>query len=87
MDVEAGPGWRFSCPRNTCPGAEAEVDFGEVWVVLNGVKTKCHVFVFRLSHSGKPSTGSIRRRPRKLSWRATWKAYLFGFGVCLCAIR
>lgn len=29
------------------------MDFGEVWVVLNGVKTKCHMFVFRLSHSGK----------------------------------
>jgi hypothetical protein len=29
------------------------VDFGEVYVVLNGVKTKCHMFIFRLSHSGK----------------------------------
>ncbi|MET3809860.1 hypothetical protein ABIB14_000957 [Arthrobacter sp. UYEF3] len=28
------------------------MDFGEVGVVLNGVKTKCHMFVFRLSHSG-----------------------------------
>ena len=29
------------------------MDFGEVWVVLNGVKTKCHMFVFRLSNSGR----------------------------------
>lgn len=29
------------------------MDFGEVYVVLNGVKTKCHMFIFRLSHSGR----------------------------------
>ena len=34
-------------------GREAEVDFGEVYVILDGVKTKCHMFVYRLSHSGK----------------------------------
>jgi transposase len=39
-------------PQEHAPGAEAEVDFGEVWVVLDGVKTKCHLFVYRLSHSG-----------------------------------
>lgn len=40
-------------PQLHAPGAEAEVDFGEVWVVLAGVKTKCHMFTFRLSHSGR----------------------------------
>lgn len=35
------------------PGEEAEVDFGEVWVVLGGVKTKCYMFVLWLSHSGR----------------------------------
>lgn len=40
-------------PQEHAPGAEAEVDFGEVWVILDGVKTKCHMFTFRLSHSGK----------------------------------
>ena len=40
-------------PQEHAPGADGEVDFGEVWVVLNGVKTKCHMFVFRLSRSGK----------------------------------
>ena len=39
-------------PQEHAPGVEAEVDFGEVWVVLDGVKTKCHLFVYRLSHSG-----------------------------------
>ena len=39
-------------PQEHLPGVEAEVDFGDVWVVLDGVKTKCHLFVYRLSHSG-----------------------------------
>ncbi|WP_264671192.1 IS21 family transposase [Arthrobacter sp. VKM Ac-2550] len=53
IDVEAGRRMEVFVPQEHAPGAEAEVDFGEVWVVLNGVKTKCHMFVFRLSHSGK----------------------------------
>ncbi len=32
---------------------KAEVDFGDVWVMLAGEKTKCFLFAFRLSHSGK----------------------------------
>ena len=40
-------------PQLHRPGEEAEVDFGEVWVMLAGVRTKCHMFAFRLSHSGK----------------------------------
>jgi transposase len=35
------------------PGAEAEVDFGDVWVRLGGVMTKCFLFTLRLSYSGK----------------------------------
>jgi transposase len=53
IDVEADRRVEVFVPQEHGPGAEAEVDFGEVWVVLNGVKTKCHMFVFRLSHSGK----------------------------------
>lgn len=39
------------------------MDFGDVYVVLAGVKTKCQLFAFRLSHSGRavqrvyPTTG------------------------------
>lgn len=40
-------------PQLHLPGAEAEVDFGEVWVILAGVKTKCFMFAYRLSHSGR----------------------------------
>jgi transposase len=53
IDMEAGRRVEVFVPQEHAPGAEAEVDFGEVWVVLNGVKTKCHMFVFRLSNSGK----------------------------------
>jgi len=35
------------------PGAEAEVDFGEVTLRLDGVLTKCYLFTLRMSYSGK----------------------------------
>ena len=35
------------------PGAEAEVDFADLWVLLDGVKTKVFLFTLRLSYSGK----------------------------------
>jgi hypothetical protein len=35
------------------PGAEAEVDFADVWVRLDGEPVKCHLFTLRLSYSGK----------------------------------
>ncbi|GFG54777.1 hypothetical protein MAGR_62180 [Mycolicibacterium agri] len=53
VDVEAGRRVEVFVPQEHPPGAEAEVDFGEVWVVLAGVKTRCHMFVFWLAHSGK----------------------------------
>lgn len=40
-------------PQEHAPGAEAEVDFGDVWVELDGVRTRCYMFAFRLSSSGK----------------------------------
>lgn len=53
VDLEAGRRVEAFVQQEHAPGAEAEVDFGEVWVILAGVKTKCHMFVFRMSHSGK----------------------------------
>jgi transposase len=55
IEIDAGAGRRAEVfvPQDHAPGAEAEVDFGDVWVILAGVKTKCHMFAFRLSHSGK----------------------------------
>jgi transposase len=40
-------------PQLHAPGEEAEVDFGEIWCWLEGVLTKCWMFVMRLSASGK----------------------------------
>ena len=40
-------------PQEHAPGAEAEVDFGDVWVDVAGVRTRCCMFAYRLSHSGK----------------------------------
>ena len=40
-------------PQTYAPGSEAEVDFGDVWFDLGGVRTKGHMFVMRLSASGK----------------------------------
>jgi len=40
-------------PQAKEPGAEAEVDFGEVTVTLAGEAARCYLFAFRLSCSGK----------------------------------
>lgn len=40
-------------PQAKEPGAEAEVDFGDVFVELAGRLTRCYLFDFRLSCSGK----------------------------------
>lgn len=53
IDAAAGRLQEVFVSQEHAPGAEAEVDFGEVWVILAGVKTKCHMCTFRLSHSGK----------------------------------
>ena len=53
IDVEAGRRVEVMVPQEHAPGAEAEVDFGELWIVLAGIKTKVFLFTFRLSHSGK----------------------------------
>lgn len=40
-------------PQSHLPSAEAEVDFGDVWVELAGELTRCFLFTLRLSYSGK----------------------------------
>ncbi|KGN29727.1 transposase [Knoellia sinensis KCTC 19936] len=53
IDLEGGRRVEAFIAQQHGPGEEAEVDFGEVWVVLGGVKTKCYMFVLWLAHSGK----------------------------------
>jgi transposase len=40
-------------PQVHLPGAEAECDFGECYIDLGGVRTKVHLFILRLSASGR----------------------------------
>lgn len=40
-------------PQTHEPGAEGEVDFHDLWVVLAGVKTKTTLFTMRLSYSAR----------------------------------
>ena len=40
-------------PQVHLPGAEAEVDFADLWIDLGGVRTKIFLFTLRLSNSGK----------------------------------
>jgi hypothetical protein len=35
-------------PQTHAPGAEAEVDYADLWVILRGVKTKTQLFTLRL---------------------------------------
>jgi transposase len=52
--VEAGRGpLEVFVPQTHRAGAEAEVDFGDVWINLAGESTKCYLFTFRMSYSGK----------------------------------
>jgi hypothetical protein len=60
-------------PQAKEPGAEAEVDFGPVSIVLADDVAACHLFAYRLSYSGlgvhRPCM-PVRRRRR--SWKGTW---------------
>lgn len=51
--VEAGRAVEAFVPQTHLPGAEAEVDFGDVTVRLGGELVVCYLFAFRLSYSGK----------------------------------
>ncbi|WKK23961.1 IS21 family transposase [Streptomyces olivoreticuli] len=51
-EADRGPAEVFA-PQTHMPGDEAEVDFGDVHIVLAGVPTHCYLFSLRLSYSGK----------------------------------
>src|SRR3954466_14175727 len=54
IKVEAGRGpVNAFIPQTHRPGAEAEVDFGDVTVRLAGELVTCYLFAFRMSYSGK----------------------------------
>ena len=59
------------------PGAEAEVDFADVWVRLAGEPMKCHLFTLRLSYSGK----AVHRVYASQSQEAFMQGHVEAFAV------
>jgi transposase len=53
QERDGGEGLAGFVPQVREPGAEAEVDFGDVTVELGGQLSRCFLFAFRLSYSGK----------------------------------
>lgn len=64
-------------PQIHQPGAEAEVDFADVWVRLGGQPLKCHLFTLRLSYSGK----AVHRVYVSESQEAFMQGHVEAFGV------
>ncbi len=62
-------------PQTYRPGAEAEVDFHDLWVVLAGVKTKTALFTMRLSFSGR----SAHRAFATQGQEAFLEGHVYGF--------
>jgi transposase len=76
--VEAGRGpAEVFVPQTHRPGVEAEVDFGDVWVVLAGRPTKCFLFTFRLSYSGK----AVHRVFASCGQEAFFEGHVHAFSV------
>lgn len=75
-------------------GEEAEVDFGELWVWLDGTLTKVWLFVLRLSASGKAfhmafaSQAAQGRSSRGMCWRSRrWVGCRGGSATTTCVPR
>ena len=76
--AEAGEPLEAGCvPQAYWPGAEAEVDFHDLWVILRGVKTKTALFTMRLSYSG--------RAAHRASLSQGQEAFLEGHVLCVRA--
>jgi transposase len=76
--IEAGRGpSAVFVPQSHQPGAEAEVDFGEVAVRLRGEQVVCSLFAFRLSYSGK----AVHRISASGGQEAFLEGHVHAFGV------
>ena len=76
--VEAGRGPpQVFIPQTRQPGQDAEVDFGDVYVDLAGVRTLCYMFVFRLSFSGK----AVHRVSASEGQEAFFEGHVHAFNV------
>jgi hypothetical protein len=59
-DRDGAEGLAGIVPQVREPGAQAEVDFGDVTVKLGGQLSRCFLFAFRLSCSGKGARSHIK---------------------------
>jgi transposase len=62
-------------PQTHEPGAEGEVDFADLWVILRGVKTKVSLFTLRLSCSAK----SVHRASTCQGQEAFLEGHVYAF--------
>ncbi|SNX88445.1 transposase [Streptomyces sp. TLI_55] len=58
--------------RHNALGADAEVDFGDVYVDVAGHRTRCYLFAFRLAYSGK----AVHRISRSCSQQAFFEGHV-----------
>ena len=63
-------------PQAHEPGAEGEVDFHDLWVILRGVKTKTALFTMRLSYSGR----AAHRASLSQGQEAFLEGHVYAFG-------
>ena len=75
--AEAGKPLESGCvPQTHPPAAEAEVDFHDLWVILQGIKTKTALFTMRLSYSGR----AVHRASLSQGQEAFLEAHVHSFG-------
>jgi transposase len=68
-------------PQHHEPGAEAEVDWGEAWAVIDGQQVKVHVFQLRLCHSGAAFAGAYLRETQQAFLEAHADAFEYLGGI------
>jgi transposase len=72
-----GPSPQVFIAQTHRPGVEAEVDFGDVWINLAGEHTKCFLFTFRMSYSGK----AVHRVFASCGQEAFFEGHVHAFSV------
>jgi transposase len=74
--AEAGKALEAGCvPQTHEPGAEAEVDFHDLWVMLAGIKTKTALFTMRSSYSARAAHRAFLTQAQE----AFLEGHIYGF--------
>ncbi|MDH6573641.1 transposase [Streptomyces sp. SAI-117] len=70
--AQAGAPVEAFLTRHNALGADAEVDFGDVYVDLAGKRIRCYLFAFRLAYSGK----AVHRISRSCGQQAFFEGHV-----------